>query len=79
MSDQDRADLNSFAEFFQSTTDADKADAFVRLSPNQRTEYLYWLRSASRSDEITLKKRATLFNVERQLTALHRRLENVGR
>lgn len=77
--DQDRADLNSFAEFFQSTTDADKADAFVRLSPNQRAEYLYWLRSASRSDEITLKKRATLFNVERQLTALHRRLENVGR
>jgi hypothetical protein len=65
-----RADLNDLAEHFQSTTDADKAAAFVRLSAAQRQNYLFSLRAAARDETISPRKRATLWQVERGLTAL---------
>jgi hypothetical protein len=65
-----RADLNTLAELFQLTSDADKAAAFMRFSAPQRAAYLTTLRAAARDETITSRKRAALWHVERLLTGL---------
>jgi hypothetical protein len=74
-----RADLNDLAENFQSTSDADKAAVFIRLSPAQRQYYLTNLRAAARDETITSRKRATLWHVERGLTELDRQMSAAKR
>ena len=69
-----RADLNSLAELFQSTSDADKAGAFMQFSAPQREAYLMQLRAAARDEVLSPRKRATLWRVERGLSELDRQM-----
>ena len=74
-----RADLNTLAEQFQSTTDADKAAQFMRFSAPQRADYLIYLRAAARDEVLSPRKRATMWRVERGLAALDRQMRAVNK
>jgi hypothetical protein len=80
MSDFDqRQDLNTLAEHFQTTSDDDKARAFISMNPDHRYTYLMKLRAAARSDLITNAKKAVLWNVERKLLQIDTELRNARR
>jgi hypothetical protein len=74
-----RQDLNYLAEQFQSTSDADKAQQFIRCSAAQRADYLWRLRGAAREDILSPRKRAALWHVERRLTALDAQMRASGK
>jgi hypothetical protein len=75
----DKHDLNNYVDALEATNDADKMRAFVRMAPQDRATYLYHLRAYARSDEISLRRKATLLNVERKLSAIDREAKNAGR
>jgi hypothetical protein len=63
----------------EASNDVEKQRAFIRMNPNDRAAYLYNLRACARDDQITLRKRATLLNVERKLAQADREARNAGR
>jgi hypothetical protein len=75
----DKNDLHQFIDAMEASPDVEKMRAFIRMSPNDRASYLYNLRAYTRSDAITLRKRATLANVERKLAQVDRECRNAGR
>jgi len=75
----DRRDLMNFVEAMESSDDDEKARAFIRMNANDRSGYLNSLRACARSDAISLRQRATLFNVQRKLETVDRELRSAGR
>ena len=75
----DKYDLLSFVDLMESSHDDEKMRAFIRMNPNDRAAYLYNLRACAHSDEISLRKKSTLLNVERKLAQVDRECRNAGR
>ena len=74
-----RADFNALAEYFQTTTPAEKAAAFMRFTAPQRDAYLAQLRAVVRDEVLSPRKRATLWQVERGLSELDRQMRAAKR
>jgi hypothetical protein len=72
-------DLENFVDLMEASPDDDKARAFVRMNPNERAAYLSRFRACARDESITLRKRATLLNVERKLAQVDRECRAAGR
>ena len=77
--DLDKNNLLAFVDAIEASTDQDKVRFFVTLQPSKRESYLSELRAVTRGDGISLKKRATLLNVERKLERAHREAQAAGR
>jgi hypothetical protein len=77
--DLDRNNSLAYVEAMEASTDQDKVRFFMTLQPSQRESYLSELRAVTRSDGISLKKRATLLNVQRKLERAHREAQAAGR
>jgi len=75
----DKNDLHQFIDALEATPDIEKQRAFVRMQPNDRASYLYNLRAYARDEAITLRKRATLLNVQRKLEQVDRECRSAGR
>jgi hypothetical protein len=72
-------DLHQFIDLMEASPDVEKQRAFIRMNPNDRATYLYNLRAYARDESITLRKRATLFNIERKLATIDRECRGAGR
>ena len=75
----DKNDLHQFIDLMEASHDDEKARAFIRMTPDARATYLYNLRGLACSDEISLRKKSTLLNVERKLAQVDRECRNAGR
>jgi hypothetical protein len=63
----------------ESSHDDEKMRAFIRMNPNDRAAYLYNLRGLACSDELSLRKKSTLLNIERKLATIDRECRGAGR
>jgi hypothetical protein len=71
--------LLDFVDLMESSHDDEKMRAFVRMNPNERAAYLYNFRACAHSDEISLRKKSTLLNIERKLAQVDRECRAAGR
>ena len=75
----DKYDLLNFVDLMESSHDDEKMRAFIRMNPNDRAAYLYNLRGLACSDELSLRKKSTLLNIERKLATIDRECRGAGR
>jgi hypothetical protein len=75
----DKNDLHQFIDLMEASPDIEKQRAFIRMNPSDRATYLYNLRACARDEAITLRKRATLLNIERKLATIDRECRGAGR
>jgi hypothetical protein len=75
----DPFDVKQFAERMSETSENTMAVQFARLDARSRDQYLSQIRNVARSDDLSHKKKATIWGTERRLSNIHKALTDAGR